>query len=98
MTKMLVRLFFLFAIILLEREVKAQFSDDFLDGEIANNPTWAGDIASWAVENNKLRSNNMVANSSFYLSTMSQLVQNSEWDLIVNLQFNTSGLNYVDIS
>lgn len=75
----------------------AQVLDDFSDQEFSNNPAWIGDVASWQAASGVLKSENQTPNSQFYLSTNSKLVKNTEWSVLVNLQFNTSSANYVDV-
>ncbi len=77
--------------------VQAQLVDDFSDGDFSVNPAWVGDIESWQVSAGSLKSINQVAISQFCLSTPSKLLKNTQWSLSVNLQFNTSSANYVDI-
>lgn len=80
---------------------QAQFTDSFDDGDFTNNPQWVGDGSAFVIENifgdNQLRSNLTVASSNFYLSTPSALVNDCQWEFFVNLAFNTSGANYVDV-
>lgn len=75
----------------------AQFLDDFSDQEFRNNPVWIGDTSSWEVASGVLKSANQTPNSQFYLSASSKLVKNTEWSVLVNLEFNTSSANYVDV-
>lgn len=76
----------------------SQVADTFSDGDLTNSPTWTPDLASnWVVANNQLRSNSSVASSSFYITTPSAKATNGQWEFWVNLQFNTSSTNYVDI-
>src|ERR1035437_2630248 len=86
-------LFFLFATSI----ASAQVADNFSDGDFTNTPTWSGDDSVYTVVTNKLRSNKTVASSTFYLSTPSTLANNCQWEFWVNLQFNTSSANYVDV-
>ncbi|HEX8577101.1 MAG TPA: hypothetical protein VF677_12475, partial [Flavobacterium sp.] len=44
-----------------------------------------------------MRSNSTTANSNFYLSTANTLATNCQWEFWVNLQFNPSSANYVDV-
>ncbi|MCU0357954.1 MAG: lamin tail domain-containing protein, partial [Cyclobacteriaceae bacterium] len=79
-------------------EARAQFADDFSDGDFTNNPTWTTNTPEhWAIDNFRLRSNSPVANSSFYLSTPSARATDAQWEFWVNLQFNTSGVNLVEV-
>jgi hypothetical protein len=77
---------------------KAQLSESFNDGDFTNNPTWTGDTSQWLVNSSlQLQSNDTVKNGSFYISTANTLSFNTQWELYVNLTFNTSSANYVDI-
>ncbi|MFM8912906.1 MAG: hypothetical protein ACKOE6_08335, partial [Flammeovirgaceae bacterium] len=77
---------------------RAQFTDNFDDGDYTNNPTWAPDhTANWTVVGGQLRSNNITANSTFYISTPSAQALNAQWEFLVNLPFNTSSANFVDV-
>jgi hypothetical protein len=76
---------------------KAQISEDFSDGDYTSNPTWtAGAATDFTVSSSQLRSANTTSNSSFYISTTNTLTSNCTWEFWVNLQFATSGSNYVD--
>ena len=76
----------------------AQFTDDFSDGDFSNNPTWTeGTAGDFLVSNGQLQSNNLIASSSFYLSTPSTTATNCQWEFFANLKFATSSTNYVDV-
>ena len=76
----------------------AQVFDNFSDGNFTANPAWTGNIADWQVNaTQQLQSNNTVANGGFYLSTANTLATNTQWEFYINLSFNTSSANYVDI-
>ncbi|MBL7842563.1 MAG: lamin tail domain-containing protein [Cyclobacteriaceae bacterium] len=88
----------LFAFLAISQVCFAQFSDNFSDGDYTQNPAWTPDNPSnWLVDNGQLRSNSSVASSSFWISTPSAKVTEAQWEFFVNLQFNTSGANYVDV-
>lgn len=75
-----------------------QLVDDFSDGDFTNNPIWTPDLpTNWLVANSQLRSNSAVASSTFSISTPSAQAINAQWEFYVNLQFNTSSANFVDI-
>jgi Lamin Tail Domain/Bacterial Ig-like domain len=77
---------------------RGQFTDNFSDADYINNPTWTPDNPSnWAFASNQLRSNSTTANTTFYMSTLSTQVLNAQWEFYVNLQFNTSSANFVDV-
>lgn len=74
-----------------------QFTDDFSDGDYLNNPAWTVDnAANWVIDNNRLRSNSSIQNSSFFITIPSTKVLDAQWEFQVNLQFNTSSANFVD--
>jgi len=76
----------------------AQVSDDFTDGDLTNNPVWTPDLpANWTVISGQLRSNSSAANSTFYITTPSAKAVDAQWEFFVNLQFNTSSANFVDV-
>lgn len=76
---------------------RAQVSDNFSDGDYTSNPAWTASSASdFTVTSAQLRSANTTSNSSFYISTTNTLTSNCTWEFWVNLQFATSGSNYVD--
>ncbi len=80
---------------------QAQINENFDDGDFTNNPQWTGDDSVFTtvqvLGNYQLRSNKTIPNTSFYLSTPSSLVNDCQWEFFVQLQFNTSGVNYVDV-
>ncbi len=76
----------------------AQITDDFSDGDYTLNPTWTPDnVANWIIASGQLRSNSATPNSTFSISTPSAQSLNAQWEFYVNLQFNTSSLNFVDV-
>lgn len=75
----------------------AQIIENFSDGEFTTNPTWAVSSASdFSVNAGQLKSANTTSNSTFYISTTNTITSNCTWEFWVNLQFATSGSNYVD--
>ncbi|MEP7144648.1 MAG: lamin tail domain-containing protein [Ferruginibacter sp.] len=77
---------------------KAQFTENFADSNFSASPSWVGDSSSWIINPAfQLQSNNLVANSTYYLSTASTLAASARWEIYVNLTFNTSSTNYVDV-
>ena len=75
-----------------------QLTDDFSDGDFTNNPAWTPDIpTNWLVANGQLRSNSAVASSTLSISAPSAQAINAQWEFYVNLQFNTSSNNFVDV-
>lgn len=76
----------------------AQVNENFSDGEFSSNPAWVGGLSDWTVNPAfVLQSNNTVAGSTYYLSTASTLATTAQWELLVNLNFNPSSTNYLDV-
>ncbi len=76
----------------------SQVSDSFEDGDFSNNPTWSSvNTSNWVIDNGRLRSNAQTTNTSFYISTPSASINKTQWQFFTQLQFNTSGANYVDV-
>lgn len=76
---------------------RAQVTDNFSDGDYTANPNWTtSSAADFTVTSSQLRSANTTSNSTFYISTTNTLSANCSWEFWVNLQFATSGSNYVD--
>jgi len=92
--------FVLFILIFLATStVSAQVSDDFSDGDFTTNPEWSGSIDFFTVEDEVLRSNVDPGDLSinYFLSTQNNLVDDVQWEFWINLNFATSGANYVDV-
>ena len=75
----------------------AQFIENFDDGSFLTNPQWLGDTSKFKVVGGKLQSKSNILNDKFYLSTVSKSLENTQWEFLINLQFNTSSTNYVDV-
>lgn len=79
----------------------AQIADNFDDGDFTTNPTWSGDDSVFTVVDVsgdwQLRSNKSLPSQSYYLSTASSTMNDTQWEFFTQLQFNTSSANYVDI-
>ena len=75
----------------------AQFVEKFDDSDFINNPLWTGNLESWKInENHQLQSDHNFENSTFFLSTQSNQIY-GQWDFNIQLDFATSGSNYVDV-
>ena len=77
----------------------SQINDDFSDGNFSSNPEWNGSNTGgdFKIINNRLRSESTKVSGNFYLSTSNSLAKNCFWEFWINLQFSTSGSNYVDV-
>lgn len=79
----------------------AQLNEYFADGNFTADPAWTGDTAYWQITNGKLQSHfpdqDPDGTVFFHLSTASGSVKNTSWEFWIQLHFNTSGNNYVDV-
>ena len=93
---MLKKIGFIFFVLFTVQKSSAQFVDDFSDGDFTANPVWSGDVGMFTAVANELNSQSAVA-ATYYLSTPSTLATSAQWDFFFNMQFSTSGANFVDI-
>lgn len=71
--------------------VKAQFVDDFSDGDFTINPSWSGETSSFVVnDQNKLQLNAPEIDSDAYLSTPFSAIEDGVWEFKVAMGFATS--------
>ncbi len=76
----------------------AQVNENFSDNELSENPQWVlSEPLHWTIENQRLKSASVLANSFFQIVTASQQTIPAQWEMDVELNFNTSSVNYVDI-
>ncbi len=76
---------------------KAQIIETFADSDLTTLLTWEGDLNKFIVENKELRSNSAIASDEYARSTESTRASDVERNIIVNMQFSTSGANYTDV-
>lgn len=74
-----------------------QFNEDFSDNDLLTNPQWIGNLDKFIIEEDKLRSNSTITSDEFYISTPSQFVLETEWQISLDIDFKTSSANYIDI-
>jgi len=92
------RFFHLIIAFLVSSITFAQVTDDFSDGDFTANPTWTLNAPlDFTVVAGQLKSANTTTNSNFYISTTNTMATSCQWEFYVNLQFSTSGTNYVDV-
>ncbi|MFD2162522.1 lamin tail domain-containing protein [Paradesertivirga mongoliensis] len=94
--------YLLFPLLLCGNLAFAQLNELFSDGNFTSNPVWTGSNAGndFSIDTSgtiQLKSKSTTASSNFYLSTASGLASNCIWEFSVNLLFNPSGANYVDV-
>lgn len=75
-----------------------QVKDDFSDGDFTNGPTWVGDLSEFQLSTGKLNSSGPSASAELFLSTTSQVANNTTWQFFVEIQGSApSGSNKVRI-
>ena len=91
------RIFFIILSYFFLTNSNAQVIDNFTDGDYTLNPVWTPSAPTdFTIAAGQLKSANTTSNTSFGISTTNTLATNCVWEFWVNLQFATSGLNYVD--
>lgn len=74
----------------------AQFEEYFNYQDMKDATRWRGTDSAWTILNGQLKSNFEQINSNFYISTVTSLPAPNTWQWWMQLNFNTSSLNYVD--
>jgi hypothetical protein len=75
----------------------AQVSERFDYQSISEAESWKGTDTAWQIQTGRLRSRLQQTSSSFHIATPSSLARNAIWEWWLQLDFNTSSLNYVDV-
>lgn len=83
--------------------LSAQFSDDFLDGNLTADPAWQGTLDKFTITTisaveNRLQLNDTAAVSGAnraYISTASQAMLNAEWHIALDIKTTLTSGNYV---
>ena len=79
-------------------DVYGQFTDDYSDGDLMNNPTWLGDTALFRVDpQGQLHQVAPASSGSAMLYTHSRALYQADWSWWMRLGFNPSGANYADV-
>ena len=89
--------FVLLILLSLAFNLKAQFSDDFTDGNFTRNPQWVGDIGKFEINTAKQLHLSSSGNDTSVLVTTNSRVERTEWSFWVKLSFNTSANNYARV-
>ncbi|SFW39970.1 lamin tail domain-containing protein [Chitinophaga sancti] len=75
----------------------AQFEEYFNYQDLKDATRWRGTDSAWIIQNGQLKSSFGQINSNFYISTIASPPFNNIWQWSMQLNFNTSSLNYVDV-
>lgn len=75
----------------------AQVSEHFDYQSINEADSWTGTDTAWQIQSGRLQSHLQQQSSSFHIATPSSLARNAIWEWLLQLDFNTSSLNYADV-
>lgn len=78
-------------------DCKAQFADNFSDGNFNTNPVWTGNDVKFSVQSGVLRLTAPAVSETAYLSTPSASINNASWEFLVTINGSTSASNYADV-
>jgi len=76
---------------------RAQFQDDFSDGNLTANPAWMGDTGLFEVNSTAQLHLNASGSDTAVLMTRSNRISDTEWHFWVKLSFNTSSNNFARV-
>ncbi len=82
-------------LLVLSLYVKADFSEDFSDNELDNNPTWVGNKTAFGVNGYGQLQSKVNGAATSYLSTLSDVNGEAEWTFFCRITTNTSAYNYM---
>lgn len=89
--------FILLFVLLLIVQLKAQFIDDFSDGDFSSNPEWTGQVSNFIVSSGELQLFAPEVEDESYLVTASKGLDNGTWEFSVRMDFGTSGSNFTRV-
>ena len=74
-----------------------QFEEDFSDGDLHLNPTWYSDTADFEIRAGVLHLNAKAQTDTSCIFTDSKIGVSGIWELDIEMAFNPSSSNYLDI-
>ncbi len=86
-------LFLFICVILFQGFTKAQFTDNFTDGDFTSNPSWTGDDALYKVNASFQLQLNSTAAGTSTLSAANTMLPDMEWNFWIKLAFAPSDNN-----
>jgi len=77
---------------------RAQFTENYSDGDIHQNPAWEGDTSLFRIDlQGRLQQVAPALSGSAMICTQSRAIYQAEWSWWMRLGFNPSGSNYADV-
>lgn len=96
-----IRIFWSLLGLLLCLHAPAQLVENFNDGELASNPSWAGDTDEFLIDAALMLQSNgdtiSATNREIWISTPSTSMDNTQWEFFVNPKVSTSSNNRMDV-
>lgn len=93
----MIRIYLFMFFILFYIDGKSQFSEKFSDGNLTVDPTWTGDTAQFSITELKQLQLNSSGTDTSYIVTPNRDAEQTEWDIMMIMNFNTSLNNYARI-
>lgn len=84
--------------LMIVNSISAQFSDNFSDGNLTDNPTWEGDIQNFQFNAGELQLDAPVSTTgNIAIFTPTNLPDSAVWEIYTRLEFPPSDANRLDI-
>lgn len=74
-----------------------QFTDNFSDGDFTNSPRWSGALDDFVVNGSNTLQLMATGAGESYLVTASSAIEDASWEVLVFMDFGTSGSNYTKV-
>ncbi|MCF8227597.1 MAG: lamin tail domain-containing protein [Bacteroidales bacterium] len=84
---------FLLLLLIACTSAKAQFSDDFSDGDFSQNPAWTGDVSDFRINSDQRLQLYTEGAGASMLTTANNRLSGTEWRFWVKLSFSPSSNN-----
>lgn len=76
----------------------AQVADDFSDGDFLTSPEWSGTTEKFIVTDERIKSQgSSTAPDVLYLSTPNSLIENTSWEILLDIDFNGTSSNFIEV-
>ncbi|MGC3977260.1 MAG: lamin tail domain-containing protein [Paludibacteraceae bacterium] len=71
-----------------------QVSENFSDGDFANNPIWNGTVTNFMINSSFQLQSKATATSKSYLTTLSEAFENGTWEVWIKINYAPTSSNY----
>ena len=91
-------IFIILAQIALATSAQSIIMDDFADGNFTDSPSWSGETTDFMVNPSfQLQLSALPEDGQSFLVTQSDIIEEAEWSFFIQLDFNPSSNNFMDI-